>query len=44
MQYKKIIENKKDNYSFDKNQCIHKIIYSDLNNKNKSICKDFNKK
>ena len=44
MQYKKIIENKKDNYSFDKNQCIHKIIYSDLNNKNKSICKDSNKK
>ena len=27
-----------------KNQSINKIIYSDLNNKNKSICKDSNKK
>ena len=38
---KKKINNTKN---IKKNQCIHKIIYSDLNTKNKSISKDSNKK
>ena len=45
---KKIVFQKKNNnndtQNIKKNQYIHKIVYSDLNNKNKSICKDNNKK